>query len=51
METAGDGRDALSKFREFEPDLLVLDIMLPDTDGLQILKMTRETEAIRRRCS
>ncbi|BBX08736.1 response regulator transcription factor [Mycolicibacterium aichiense] len=44
VETAGDGRDALSKFREFEPDLLVLDIMLPDTDGLQILKMTRETE-------
>lgn len=44
VETAGDGHDALEKFRDFEPDLLVLDIMLPDTDGLQILKMTRESE-------
>lgn len=44
VETAGDGRDALAKFQDFEPDLLVLDIMLPDIDGLQILKMTRESE-------
>lgn len=44
VQTAGDGRDALLKFRDFEPDLLVLDIMLPDIDGLQILKMTRESE-------
>ena len=44
VQTAGDGADALLKFRDFEPDLLVLDIMLPDIDGLQILKMTRESE-------
>ncbi|BBY61460.1 DNA-binding response regulator [Mycolicibacterium sarraceniae] len=44
VETASDGRDALARFEDFEPDLLVLDIMLPDIDGLQILKMTRESD-------
>ncbi len=44
VEVARDGREAIARFDEFGPDLLVLDIMLPDIDGLQILKMTRESE-------
>ncbi len=44
IEVARDGRQAMAKFAEFGPDLLVLDIMLPDIDGLQILKMVREAE-------
>ena len=44
IEVARDGQEALTKFAEFGPDLLVLDIMLPDIDGLQILKATRESE-------
>ncbi|MCB1264120.1 MAG: response regulator transcription factor [Mycobacterium sp.] len=44
IEVARDGQEALAKFAEFEPDLLVLDLMLPDIDGLQILKMIREAE-------
>ncbi len=44
IETARDGREAMEKFAEFGPDLLVLDIMLPDTDGLQILKTIRAAE-------
>ena len=44
IEVAGDGKEAVAKYHEFGPDLLVLDIMLPDIDGLQILKMIRESE-------
>ena len=36
-----DGQEAMAKFGEFGPDLLVLDLMLPDIDGLEILKMIR----------
>ena len=44
IEVAHDGSAAISKYNEFEPDLLVLDIMLPDTDGLQILRTVRESD-------
>jgi two-component system response regulator TrcR len=44
IEVARDGEEALAKFADFGPDLLVLDIMLPDIDGLQILKRIRESE-------
>ncbi|MCB1291624.1 MAG: response regulator transcription factor [Mycobacterium sp.] len=44
IEVARDGQEAMAKFGEFGPDLLVLDLMLPDIDGLEILKMIREAE-------
>lgn len=44
IEVAKDGREALAKFEQFAPDLLVLDLMLPDIDGLQVLKTIRESE-------
>ena len=37
MQTANDGRMALHAFRSFQPDLVVLDIMLPELDGLEVL--------------
>ena len=45
VDVAHDGRDALSKFADTEPDILVLDIMLPDVDGLQILQRVRAKSA------
>lgn len=45
IEVARDGREAIAKHKEFGPDLLVLDLMLPDIDGLQILKVVRESES------
>ena len=45
VEVAHDGRDALAKFGAVGPDLVVLDIMLPDVDGLQILERVRSTSA------
>lgn len=44
IEVARDGQEAIAKYASFEPDLLVLDIMLPDIDGLQILQTIRESE-------
>jgi two-component system OmpR family response regulator len=41
VKTAGDGRQALASAREFKPDAIVLDIMLPDIDGLQVLQRVR----------
>lgn len=38
VETAGDGDTAVSKIHEGGFDLILLDIMLPKKDGLQILK-------------
>ena len=35
----------LAKFDKISPDVLVLDIMLPDVDGLQILQRVRESDA------
>lgn len=46
VETAHDGRDGLHKFRRHQPELVVLDIMLPEMDGLEVLRHIRqESEA------
>jgi len=42
VEEASNGRDALSSVMTFEPDLVVLDWMLPDIDGLEVGKRLRE---------
>jgi two-component system response regulator TrcR len=41
VEVAHDGREALAKFDSVKPDIVVLDIMLPDLDGLRILNRMR----------
>ena len=45
VEVAHDGREAIAKFASTDPDILVLDIMLPDVDGLQILQRVRAQSA------
>ncbi|MGA8047819.1 MAG: response regulator, partial [Dermatophilaceae bacterium] len=37
VRTAGTGNGALREVREFCPDVVVLDVMLPDLDGLSVL--------------
>ncbi len=39
--TAGDGPAALKAVREFVPDVIVLDVMMPNVDGLEVLKRIR----------
>lgn len=40
---AYDGEEALQKFEEEKPDLVVLDVMLPKIDGFEICRRIRET--------
>jgi two-component system OmpR family response regulator len=39
--TAGTGTGAVSIAREFQPDAVILDVMLPDFDGLEVLRRLR----------
>jgi DNA-binding response OmpR family regulator len=39
--TAADGREALSRFREHQPDLVVLDLMLPELSGIEVCRIIR----------
>jgi two-component system OmpR family response regulator len=41
VRTASDGRTAVQAAREFHPDAIVLDIMLPDIDGLAVMQRIR----------
>lgn len=38
VRTAQDGQEALSLIRDFKPDIVVLDIMMPRIDGLRVVK-------------
>lgn len=42
ISTANDGVEALKKAREFQPDLILLDVMMPKKDGFQTLKELRQ---------
>jgi DNA-binding response OmpR family regulator len=41
VATAADGDEALKKAREGQPDLIILDLMLPEVDGLEVCKILR----------
>ncbi len=43
--TAADGTAALKKARASLPDLIVLDVMLPEVDGLEVCKLLRRDAA------
>ena len=42
VKCANDGADAVEMFRSFEPDLVLLDIMMPKKDGWQVCREIRE---------
>jgi len=42
VETVGDGRTALEAARRLKPDLIILDIMLPEMDGFEVARILRK---------
>ena len=42
VEAVGDGRSALDSARKFKPDLILLDIMLPELDGFEVARILRK---------
>src|SRR6202171_594507 len=46
VEGVGDGSQALARFSQLKPDLVILDIMLPGTDGLTICKEIRKQSQV-----
>ena len=48
---AEDGEEALSIFREFDPNLVILDLMLPGKDGYEVCREIRQMMIPRSSCS
>jgi DNA-binding response OmpR family regulator len=42
VESVGDGRSALDAARRLKPDLVVLDLMLPELDGFEVARVLRK---------
>jgi adenylate cyclase len=45
--TAADGEEGLARARDSDPDLVLLDIMMPKLDGVAVLKILKEDSALR----
>ncbi len=44
--TASDGHQALNLARQFDPDLILLDLMLPGVEGLEVCRELRKTSGV-----
>jgi class 3 adenylate cyclase len=47
VETAADGEEGISKARELNPDLILLDIMMPKLDGISAVKILKQDQVLR----
>ena len=45
--TAKDGLDAVTKFKEIVPDLVLLDIIMPGMDGYQVLSIIKKNKSLK----
>ena len=46
IETARDGREALEKFAKTNPDLILLDLMLPEVSGTEVCRQIRSKSQV-----
>jgi two-component system KDP operon response regulator KdpE len=44
--TAGSGEEALAKAEEVRPDIVLLDIVMPDLDGIEVMRQLRERRPV-----
>ena len=44
--TANGGEDALQKAEEVRPDIVLLDIVMPDLDGIEVMRQLRERRPV-----
>ncbi len=44
--TASDGREALARFREDRPDIVLLDLMLPELSGIEVCRIIRQESGV-----
>ena len=47
LMTVSTGLDVLKMAQEFRPDLIILDIMLPDIDGYEVCQQIRKSSLLR----
>ncbi|MCK4560121.1 MAG: response regulator [Calditrichia bacterium] len=47
IEAAGDGYEALEKVKKFDPDLIMLDVVMPGIDGFEVCQILKEDEKTR----
>ena len=47
-QVAVDGQDTLDKVREFQPDLLLLDVMMPKLSGFEVCRTIKDDPQLRR---
>jgi CheY-like chemotaxis protein len=45
IETMSDARDIISRVKSFNPDVILLDILMPKMDGVEVCKMLNEDPA------
>lgn len=48
IETAENGSECLKKMEEFQPDLLVVDFMLPGMHGIEVLKISKNGHSMKK---
>ena len=46
-EPVRDGREAVQRAREFGPDLVIMDIQLPNVSGLELIEMLKADEQLK----
>ena len=44
IKTASDGKSALKILEKFNPDLIILDVMMPEMDGIEVCESIRKNE-------
>jgi len=47
IDMAGDGEEGLKKIREIKPDIVLLDIVLPKKNGLEVLEEIKNDDALK----